>query len=99
MQHFLERSFARDSVALSIRTVGSIGGATPGLISLAGYAERAGDAPPRVVVLLLERLPMAVFYHLLQTGLDKGFHLQLLGDDAFFEQVRRRLPPTEKSSP
>jgi hypothetical protein len=99
LQPFVERSFARDSVALSIRTVGSVGGATPGLISLAGYAKRAGDTPPRVVVLLLEGLPMAVFYHLLQTGLDKGFHLQLLGDDAFFEQVRRRLHSDDQASP
>jgi hypothetical protein len=98
LQQYLERSFVRDSVALSLQTVGSVGGATPGLISLAGYAERTGDAPPRVAVLLLERLPMAVFYHLLQTGLDKGFHLQLLGDDDFFKQVHQRLHSDKQAS-
>jgi hypothetical protein len=44
-----------------------------------------------VVVLLIEDLPIAVFYHLLQTGIDRGFQLQLLGDDAFFETARARL--------
>jgi hypothetical protein len=45
------------------------------------------------VVLLLEDLPMGVFYHLLQTGLDKGFQLRLFSDDAFLKQVRQRLAP------
>lgn len=91
MQTYLERSTENDSLALSVRTIGSMGGATPGLISFAGYARRDGNAPPRIVVLFLEDLPMAVFYHLLQTGLDKGFYLQLMGDNAFFSQVRERL--------
>lgn len=91
MQTYLERSAEADSLDLSVRTVGSMGGATPGLISVAGYARRDGNAPPRVVVLFLEELPMAVFYHLLQTGLDKGFYLRLMGDDGFFSRVRERL--------
>ena len=97
MQAHLERTIEADSVGLSLRAVASIGGATPGLISLAGYARREGDAPPRVMVLLLERLPMAVFYHLLQTGLDKGLLLRVLGDDSFFARVRDTLQtePTE----
>ncbi|MEF8940781.1 MAG: hypothetical protein V5A22_13125 [Salinivenus sp.] len=91
MQAHLERTINADSVGLSLRAVASIGGATPGLISLAGYARREEDAPPRVMVLLLERLPMAVFYHLLQTGLDKGLLLRVLGDDSFFARVRDSL--------
>jgi hypothetical protein len=91
MQAALERPTDADSVGLSLRAVASTGGATPGLLSLAGYARREGDAPPRVVVLVLERLPMAVFYHLLQTSLDKGLFLRLLGDDAFFDRVRDTL--------
>lgn len=91
MQEHLERAFVSDSIALTVEAVGSEGGATPGLISFAGYAHRADGAPPRIVVLFMEQVPMAVFYHLMQTGLDKGFQLQLMGDDAFFRQVRARL--------
>jgi hypothetical protein len=36
---------------------------------------------------------MGVFYHLLQTGLDKGFQLRLFSDDDFLRQVRQRLAP------
>ena len=91
MEALLERPVPNDSLGLSVHTVAGLGGALPGVLSLAGYARRSDGRPPRVVVLLLEDLPMGVFYHLLQTGLDKGFQLRLFGDDAFFEQVRRRL--------
>jgi hypothetical protein len=97
LRAYLERPVPRDSVAMPLRAVGSVGGATPGLISLAGYARRPG-APPRVAVLLLEGLPMGVFYHLLRTGLDKGFQLRVLGDDSFFERVRARLEAGRSSS-
>jgi hypothetical protein len=85
IQTCLERSAETDSLALSVQAVGSIG----------------GDAPPRVVVLFLEELPMAVFYHLLQTGLDKGFYLRLMGDDGFFSRVREQLsgPSTSLNPP
>ena len=46
----------------------------------------------------MDGLPLGVFYHLLQTGLDRGFLLQLLGDDVFFEQVRERLADAEPTS-
>lgn len=91
MQVHLERAFASDSIDITLESVGSKGGATPGLVSFAGYARRTGDAPPRIVVLFMEQVPMAVLYHLMQTGLDKGFQLRLLGDDAFFRSVRARL--------
>lgn len=91
MQASLERAFAPDSIDITLESVGAKGGATPGLVSFAGYARRTGDAPPRIVVLFMEQVPMAVLYHLMQTGIDKGFQLRLLGDDAFFRTVRERL--------
>lgn len=87
----IEHQVNLDSLAVTVKAVGSKGGAMPGLLSLVGYAHPSGDGPPRVAALFIEDLPMAVFYHLAQTGMDKGFHLQLLGDDDFFEQVRATL--------
>ncbi len=59
--------------------IASKAGSFPGIISFAGYVrDDAGGS--RVVVMLLDNLPMAVFYHLLQTGLDKGLVVQLLLD-------------------
>ena len=59
--------------------VATEGGSMPGHIAVAAYGRRA-DGTARVVVLLLEDLPMAVYYRLTRTGLDKGLVLQLLAD-------------------
>ncbi|PAP75116.1 hypothetical protein [Rubrivirga marina] len=83
-----------DSAALAILTepatdslharggarLGVFGGGFPGLQSTAGVLTRA-DGRGRVVVLLLDGLPHAVFYHLAQTGLDVGLVLDQLGLD------------------
>lgn len=60
--------------------LGVFGGGFPGLQSTAGILTRA-DGGGRVVVLLLDGLPHAVFYHLAQTGLDVGLVLDQLGLD------------------
>jgi len=60
--------------------LGVIGGGFPGLQSAAGILTRA-DGGGRIVVLLLDGLPHAVFYHLAQTGLDVGLVLDQLGLD------------------
>jgi hypothetical protein len=64
------------------------------VLSFVGYARYADGRSPRVVVLLMDNLPIAVMYHLLQTGIDKGFQLQLLGDDAYLQHVREVLADT-----
>ncbi len=71
--------------------IGSKAGSFPGLISFAGYVRHTDRPGGRVVVLLMEDLPTAVFYHFLQTGLDNVFELRLLLDDAFLERARERL--------
>lgn len=60
--------------------LGVFGGGFPGLQSTAGILTRA-DGGGRLVVLLLDGLPHAVFYHLAQTGLDVGLVLDQLGLD------------------
>jgi hypothetical protein len=91
LQEAFERPVRADTLAAPFTHIASKSGAYPGLLSFAGYARRSGDRPPRVVVMLLEDVPLAVLYHLLQTGIDKGFQLQLLGDDAYLERVQRAM--------
>ena len=79
-----------DSVAVPFTHVATYGGATPGVMSFVGYA-RYPDRPPRVVAMLLDDLPLAVMYHLLQTGIDKGLQLQLLGDRGALSRVHNVL--------
>ena len=91
MRAHVERPVLGDSAGAFPLLIGSEGEGAPGLVSFAGYARPKGGGGGRVVALLAEDLPTAVFYHLMQTGLDNGFEVQLLLDDAFFQQVRRRL--------
>jgi len=93
LQHCIERTVTSDSIQTTFEAIGSKAGALPGIISFVGYVRRA-DGPPRVVALFMEQLPIGVFYHLMQTGLDKGFQVQLLTDDAFFRDAQKRLQDT-----
>lgn len=80
-----------DSATARIRALGTHIGSVPGMISIVGYIRFEGDKPRRVLALFLEGLPIGVFYHLVQTGLDKGFLLRVLSDSSFHEKVRTRL--------
>lgn len=91
LQDHLESPIEGDSIEAPITSLATSVGATPGLISFVGYARSAQDRPPRVAALLLEDLPIGLFYHLVQTGLDKGFQLRLLSDPEFFGRVRETL--------
>jgi hypothetical protein len=95
VRRHLERTVQADSLqaegASSTLTIGSKAGAVPGVISFAGYVRHHDGRPPRVMALLMEDVPIGLFYHLMQTGLDRGFYLQLLTDDAFFQNVRTQL--------
>jgi hypothetical protein len=77
-----------DDSAAAFTHLASRNGAYPGLLAFAGYARRGEERSPRVAVMMVEDLPLAVLYHLLQTGIHKGFQLQLLGDEAFAGRVR-----------
>ncbi|MEM1126625.1 MAG: serine hydrolase [Bacteroidota bacterium] len=88
-QH-LDRPVPLDSTG-TVGAFGVQGGGFPGLISFVGYVEGAEPGTGRVVALLMEEVPLAVFYHLVQTGLDKGLMLQLLLDDAFFAETQARF--------
>ncbi|PEN08007.1 hypothetical protein CRI93_06075 [Longimonas halophila] len=95
----LDRSTGLDSLNTHVQRVASKGGAMPGVISFAGLAHYADDRAPRVVVLSMEEIPLAVFYHLLQSGLDQGLALRLLSDDAFFEETRTRIQASNNADP
>lgn len=91
MHDHLDAPIEGDSIDAPIASVATKVGATPGIISFVGYARPSNDRPPRVTALFLEDLPIGLFYHLIQTGLDKGFQLRLLSDSTFFRQVRLQL--------
>jgi hypothetical protein len=97
-----ERPLTADTAQTAFTHLASRSGAYPGLLAVAGYARRSGDAPPRVAVLLIEDLPLAVLYHLLQTGIHKGLQLQLLAEAAYADRVRSAFasasPPVAATS-
>ncbi len=86
----LEQPVQPDSTAPPVAFVGVQGGGFPGLISFVGYV-RTPEGRGRVVACFLDDVPLAVFYHLTQSGLDQAFVLQLLMDDTFFEAAQGQL--------
>jgi len=100
MHTLLERTLTAgaptDSSQFPFQVLAVQSGASPGVLSFAGYARRT-DGRTRAIALFMDGLPYAVLYHLLQTGIDKGFVLQLLGDDAFFERMKRRFDPLARA--
>jgi hypothetical protein len=72
-------------------SVGTKPGSLPGLLTSAYYARPKGQDKVRVLALFLDKLPIAVWLQLMQKFLHQRFELQLLNDDAFFEQVKQRL--------
>ncbi len=62
----------------------SVGGAFPGVISLAAGQVPENGRPIRTAVLLLEDLPTAAFYHLIRTGMDRALLLDLLAQPERF---------------
>lgn len=84
----------RVSTDPSARVVANVAGAHPGILTLAGYVRTEGDTSPRVVVLMMHDLPMAVFYQLAQTGIDKGLFLELLLDAEATERLAGALRGT-----
>jgi hypothetical protein len=93
-----ETPVGNDSAA-AFTHLASRNGAYPGLLAFAGYARRGKERSPRVVVMMVEDLPLAVLYHLLQTGIHKGFQLQLLGDEAFAGRVRAAFGSSASETP
>jgi hypothetical protein len=91
VRHHLESPVESDSLDGAITAVGTDGGALPGVISFVGYVRYADDRPPRVAALFLEGLPIGLFYHLLQTSLDKGLLLRVLGDPDFARKAEQQL--------
>lgn len=91
VQRQIESPIERDSLDAPIEALGTHVGAMPGIISFVGYIRYSTDRPPRVVSLFLEGLPIGLFYHVVQTSLDKGFQLRLLTDPDFFRRVQERL--------
>ena len=81
----------RGTNALSTVSLANVAGAYPGLLTLGGYA-RSDTSEARIVVLMMHDLPVAVFYRLAQTGIDKGLFLELLADDTAPERVVRQIP-------
>lgn len=84
VRRWLALPAAEDSLGTSpeMGYIATAGGYFPGLVSFAATVHSDGQ-PPVTVVLLGTRVPLAVFYHLAQTGMDRGLVLALATDPAY----------------
>lgn len=100
MWEHLESNIPPDTIEAPITGLATQVGAMPGLISFVGAAQRPSNQSARVSALLFEDLPIGLFYHIVQTDLDKGLQLRLLSDSEFFETARTLLSAdTTSTSP
>jgi hypothetical protein len=76
-----------DSLGTAFTYLGTKSGGLPGFLAL-GAVGRTQSHGARVAVLVLEDLPLAVFYHLVQTRLDTALVLELLAGDALVGRAR-----------
>jgi hypothetical protein len=72
-------------------SVATKAGSLPSVLTSAYIARPKGHDKARVLVLFLDRLPIAVWLQLMQKFLHQRFELQLLSDDAYFERVKQML--------
>jgi len=92
LQHILETPIQPDSIGRSsrLRAVADVAGAYPGMLTFGGYV-RTEESTSRTVVFTMHDLPVAVFYQLAQTGIDKGLFLQFLVDPVSASDFARTL--------
>jgi hypothetical protein len=84
-----------DSLGTAFTYLGTRGGGLPGFLALGAVARTPSHPEGRVAVLVLDDLPLAVFYHLVQTRLDTALVLQLLAEaDAPVSGGTRAMEPS-----
>jgi hypothetical protein len=76
----------------------SLRSSQPGMYSAVAIGRAATSERPRVLALLLRKLPIAVWLHLSSGSLLQRFEAQLLSDEAFFEKAKAVLKPQDSVS-
>ena len=82
-ERFLDATALPSSDSLRL---GAKGGGFPGHLAFAAWSEAPGASGGRAAVLLLNDLPIGLFYHLSQTGLDAALVLELVTTDTLSVQ-------------
>ena len=91
MREFLEWPMENERIRSEFTAFGTKGGGLPGVLTEATYAAPRHAGPSGVVALFFDKLPLAVWFMLIDSYLHQDFLRQLLSDPDFFEDVRQRL--------
>ena len=95
MRRFLEWPMENEPIRRAFSVFGAKSGSLPGVLTEVIYAVPHDAASGGVAALFLDDLPLAVWFTLTQSHLQKAFLRRLLSDPEFFVRARRRLeaPP------
>lgn len=91
MRRHLEWQLADPKVAEGFLALGYKGGSLPGVLTSGWFAQLKAQPAPAVSSLFFRRLPMPVWEHLSQTGLQQQFELVLMCNPGFFAKARQVL--------
>lgn len=96
MRKFLEWPMENEPIRRAFSVFGAKSGSLPGVLTEVIYAVPHDAASGAVAALFLDDLPLAVWFALTQSHLQKDFLRRLLSDPEFFLRARQRLeaPPT-----
>jgi len=76
-----------------LQLLGSVRASEPGLYASVSYGHARGAERTRVLVVMLQKLPMAVWLQLSSGSLLRRFEAELLSDEGFRSKVKSRLDP------
>jgi D-alanyl-D-alanine carboxypeptidase len=90
-QDLLEWPMTLEATRTLYDAMGTQSGALPGIITSTTWGKPKSNRPARVAALFFERLPNAVWLHLLRTSLHQELESRLIENEAFVEKVKGRL--------
>ena len=96
MRGQLEQPPSAAGLREELESFGSMRASEPGLYASVSYGRGRGAERTRVLAVMLQKLPMAVWLQLSSGNLLRRFEAGLLGDDAFWTKAKARLDPRHR---
>lgn len=93
MRGKLEQPLSAAVAREELEGFGSVRASEPGIYASASYGRARGAERTRVLAVMLQKLPMAVWLHLSSGNLLRRFEAELLGNDGFAWKAKAKLTP------
>jgi D-alanyl-D-alanine carboxypeptidase len=93
MRGKLEQPLSAAAAHEDLEGLGSLRASEPGIYASVSYGHARGAKRTRVLAVMLQNLPMAVWLHLSSGNLLRRFEAELLGNESFIWKAKSKLDP------